>query len=38
LAAAILGGELRRGDRVRVTGDAEGLRFEPFEGSVEAAE
>jgi ATP-dependent Clp protease ATP-binding subunit ClpC len=38
LAAAILGGELRRGDRVRVTGDAEGLRFEPLEGSVEAAE
>jgi len=38
LAAALLGGELRRGDRVRVLGDAEGLRFEPLEGSVEAAE
>ncbi|MGB8330722.1 MAG: ATP-dependent Clp protease ATP-binding subunit [Polyangiales bacterium] len=38
LAAAILGGELRRGERVRVLGDAEGLRFEPLEGSVEAAE
>ena len=38
LAAAILGGELRRGDRVRVIGNAQGLRFEPLEGSVEAAE
>jgi hypothetical protein len=38
LAAAILGGELRRGDRVLVVGDEEGLHFEPLKGSVEAAE
>jgi len=38
LAAAILGGEIRRGDRVMALGDTEGLRFKPLEGSVEAAE
>jgi len=38
LAASILRAELRRGDRVRIVGDADGLRFEPLEGSVEAAE
>jgi ATP-dependent Clp protease ATP-binding subunit ClpC len=38
LAAAILGGEFERGDRVAALGDAEGIRFERTEGSVEAAE
>jgi ATP-dependent Clp protease ATP-binding subunit ClpC len=38
LAAAILGGELQRGDRILAVGDAKGVRFEPLEGSVEAAE
>ena len=38
LAAAILGGDFQRGDRILVLGDAEGVRFEPLEGSVEAAE
>jgi ATP-dependent Clp protease ATP-binding subunit ClpC len=38
LAAAILGGEFQRGDRIRAVGDPDGVRFEPFEGSVEAAE
>jgi ATP-dependent Clp protease ATP-binding subunit ClpC len=38
LAAAILGGEFARGDRVIARGDTEGIRFEQAEGSVEAAE
>jgi ATP-dependent Clp protease ATP-binding subunit ClpC len=38
LAAAILGGEFERGDRIHALGEAEGLRFERIEGSVEAAE
>ena len=38
LAAAILGGDFQRGDRIHAVGDAEGVRFEPLEGSVEAAE
>ena len=40
LAAAILGGELGRGDCVVARGDSSGLRFEPLDdpGSVEAAE
>jgi ATP-dependent Clp protease ATP-binding subunit ClpC len=38
LAAAILGGEFQRGDRILAVGDADGIRFEPLEGSVEAAE
>ena len=38
LAAAILGGDFERGDRIRAVGDSEGVRFEPLEGSVEAAE
>jgi ATP-dependent Clp protease ATP-binding subunit ClpC len=38
LAAAILGGELQRGDRLLAVGDADGVHFEPLEGSVEAAE
>ena len=38
LAAAILGGEFARGDRVVAQGDTEGVRFERTEGSVEAAE
>ena len=38
LAAAILGGDFERGDRILAVGDAEGVRFEPLEGSVEAAE
>jgi ATP-dependent Clp protease ATP-binding subunit ClpC len=38
LAAAILGGEFERGDRVLALGDTEGIRFERTEGSVEAAE
>ncbi len=38
LAAAILGGEFQRGDRILAVGDAEGVHFEPLEGSVEAAE
>jgi ATP-dependent Clp protease ATP-binding subunit ClpC len=38
LAAAILGGDFQRGDRILALGDAEGVRFEPLEGSVEAAE
>jgi len=38
LAAAILGGEFERGDRVLALGDKDGIRFERTEGSVEAAE
>jgi ATP-dependent Clp protease ATP-binding subunit ClpC len=38
LAAAILGGDFQRGDRILAVGDAEGVRFKPLEGSVEAAE
>jgi ATP-dependent Clp protease ATP-binding subunit ClpC len=38
LAAAILGGDFQRGGRILAVGDAEGVRFEPLEGSVEAAE
>jgi ATP-dependent Clp protease ATP-binding subunit ClpC len=38
LAAAILGGEFERGDRVVARGDAEGIRFERSHGTVEAAE
>ena len=38
LAAAILGGDFERGDRIRAVGDLDGVRFEPLEGSVEAAE
>ena len=38
LAAAILGGDFERGDRVVAQGDTEGIRFERTEGSVEAAE
>ncbi len=38
LAAAILGGDFRRGDRILAVGGADGVRFEPLEGSVEAAE
>jgi ATP-dependent Clp protease ATP-binding subunit ClpC len=38
LAAAILGGDFQRGDRILAVGDADGVRFEPLEGSVEAAE
>jgi ATP-dependent Clp protease ATP-binding subunit ClpC len=40
LAAAILGGEIERGDAIVAHGDAEGIRFEPLDdpGSVEAAE
>ncbi len=38
LAAAILGGEFRRGDRVLVLGETQGIRFERTAGSVEAAE
>jgi len=38
LAAAILGGDFERGDRILAVGDAQGVRFEPLEGSVEAAE
>ncbi len=38
LAAAILGGEFQQGDRILAVGDTKGVRFEPLEGSVEAAE
>jgi hypothetical protein len=38
LASAILGGEFQRGDRILANGDADGIRFERLEGSVEAAE
>jgi ATP-dependent Clp protease ATP-binding subunit ClpC len=38
LAAAILGGEFDRGDHILVRGDAQGIRFERADGSVEAAE
>ena len=38
LAAAILGGDFQPGDRILAVGDADGVRFEPLEGSVEAAE
>jgi ATP-dependent Clp protease ATP-binding subunit ClpC len=38
LASAILGGDFDRGDRVLAVGDADGVHFEPLEGSVEAAE
>ena len=38
LAAAILGGQFSRGDRILAVGEADGIRFEPLEGSVEAAE
>ncbi len=38
LAAAILGGDFERGDRILAVGDADGVRFERLQGSVEAAE
>ena len=38
LASAILGGDFERGDRILAVGDAQGVRFERLEGSVEAAE
>ncbi len=38
LAASILAGEFEPGDRVLATGDADGIRFERIEGSIEAAE
>jgi ATP-dependent Clp protease ATP-binding subunit ClpC len=38
LAAAILSGNFQRGDRILAVGHAEGVRFEPLKGSVEAAE
>jgi ATP-dependent Clp protease ATP-binding subunit ClpC len=38
LAAAILAGEFQRGDRIVAFGDADGVRFEAADGSVEAAE
>jgi len=38
LAAAILSGEFERGDRIHALGEAEGIRFERLEGTVEAAE
>lgn len=38
LAAAMLGGDFERGDRIRAVGEAAGVRFERVEGSVEAAE
>ena len=38
LAAAILGGDFDRGDRILAVGSPEGIRFERLEGSVEAAE
>jgi ATP-dependent Clp protease ATP-binding subunit ClpC len=38
LAASILAGDFRRGDRVIALGDADGIRFERVEGSSEAAE
>lgn len=38
LAAAILAGDFEKGDRIVAVGDANAIRFEPAEGSVEAAE
>ncbi|MFA9470998.1 MAG: AAA family ATPase [Deltaproteobacteria bacterium] len=38
LAAAILGSDFERGDRILAVGDSEGICFKPLEGSVEAAE
>ncbi|MFW2388026.1 MAG: AAA family ATPase, partial [Polyangiales bacterium] len=38
LAAAILGGDFTRGDRILAVGSSDGVRFERLEGSVEAAE
>lgn len=38
LAAAILAGELERGERITARGDSSGIRFETADGSVEAAE
>ncbi len=38
LAAAILAGEFEKGDRIVALGDGDSIRFEPAEGSVEAAE
>jgi ATP-dependent Clp protease ATP-binding subunit ClpC len=38
LAAAVLAGRFQRGDAVLAQGDADGIHFEIFEGSVEAAE
>jgi ATP-dependent Clp protease ATP-binding subunit ClpC len=38
LAAAILAGDFEKGDRIVAVGDADAIRFEPAEGSVEAAE
>ncbi len=38
LAAAILAGDFEPGDRIVAVGDANTIRFEPAEGSVEAAE
>ncbi len=38
LAAAMLAGEFRRGDRILARGDATGVQFEVADGSVEAAE
>ena len=37
-AAAILGSDFERGDRILAVGDSEGICFKPLEGSVEAAE
>ena len=38
LAAALLGGELRRDQRILAIGEGERVRFETVGGSVEAAE
>ena len=38
LAAAILGGEFQKGDRILAVGSPDGVRFETADGSVEAAE
>jgi len=38
LAAAILAGDLEKGDRIVAVGDGNAIRFEPADGSVEAAE
>ena len=38
LAASMLSDQYRRGDRIRAVGDEGTIRFEPCEGSVEAAE
>jgi ATP-dependent Clp protease ATP-binding subunit ClpC len=38
LAASILAGDFRRGDRIIVTGNPDGIRLERADGSIEAAE